>query len=81
MFLHTRERQRPSSAACAATHHGQEDSELGIHGNDVTVGEGEGLAALLLARVNHRDLLRRHRQHWELNAVELIEAAPRPGLG
>ena len=60
-------------------HHGEEDAELGVHVDDVAVSEDELRASLLLARQHDRDLLGGHRQRRQLDAIELVETAPRPG--
>ena len=62
------------------TDHGEEDAELGVHVDVVAVGEDELLLPLFLARQHDGDLLRGDRQHRQLDAVELVEAAPRPRL-
>ena len=62
------------------THHCEEDAELGVHVDVVAVGEDELLLPLFLARQHDGDLLRGDRQHRQLDAVELVEAAPRPRL-
>ena len=48
--------------------------------NLVSVGEYELWLAFLLALQHHRDLLRGHRKHGQLDPVELVEATPRAGL-
>ena len=60
--------------------HGQEDTELGVHVHHVAIREDELLPALFLAREHDVNLLRRHGQHWQVDAVELVEAAPAPRL-
>lgn len=62
------------------SYHGQEYPKLWVHGDDVSVSKVEGFASLLLAGVNNSDLLGGHRQHWQLNAVELVKASPRTRL-
>ena len=44
-------------------YHGQEDSELGVQVDDVSVGEDELRLALLLGCQHNVDLLGSHRQH------------------
>ena len=62
-------------------YHGEEEAKLGVHLHGVPVGEDKVLAAFLLAAQHDGDLLRRHGQHRQVDAVELVEAAPRPRLG
>lgn len=63
-----------------STDHGEEDAKLGVHVNVVSVGEDKVFAPLLLARENDGDLLGGDGQNGEVDAVELIEAAPGAGL-
>lgn len=58
------------------THHGQEDTKLWVHVNVVTISEDELRLAFFLAGQHNSNLLSSHRQHRQLNAVELIEATP-----
>jgi len=62
---------------CLETDHGEEDAELRVHVDDVSVSEDELRATLLLAREHDGDLLRGDRQRRQLNAIELVETTPR----
>jgi hypothetical protein len=56
--------------------HGQEDAKLGIHVDNVAVGEYELPLALFLASQNDVDLLSGHGQDGQLDAIELVKATP-----
>lgn len=58
------------------SHHSQEEAEFRVHFDRVSVGKDEVLSSLLLAREDDGDLLCCNGQHWQLNAVEFIEATP-----
>ena len=62
-------------------YHGEEDAKLGVHVHHVPVGEDELPLLVLLALQDDVNLLRRHGQHRQLDAVELIKAAPGARLG
>ena len=62
-------------------HHSEEDAKLRVHLHVVTVGKQEVLAALLLAGEHDGDLLRCHRQDWQVDAVKLVKTAPGTRLG
>ena len=63
------------------SYHGQEDTKLWVHVDNVSVREDELRFAFLLAGQHDVDLLGGYREHGQLNTVELIEAAPAAGLG
>lgn len=63
-----------------STDHGEEDAKLRVHVHVVSIGEDKVLAPLLLAGEDDGDLLGGDRQNGEVDAVELIETAPRAGL-
>ena len=58
------------------TDHGKEETELWVQVHIVAVSEDELRLALLLAGQHDGNLLSGHRQHRQLNAVELVETAP-----
>ncbi len=62
------------------THHGEEKSELGVEVDAVPVGEDELLLALLLGGQHDGDLLGGDGQNRQVDSVELVKTAPRPGL-
>ena len=64
-----------------STYHCQEDAELGVHGDIISVREDEDGFALLLAQQHNGDLLGGYGQHREFDTVELVEATPGTGLG
>lgn len=61
-------------------YHGEEDAELGIHVDHISVGEDKLLLLVLLTLQNDVDLLGGDRKHRQLDAVKLIKAAPGSGL-
>ena len=61
-------------------YHREEKTKLGVERHEVAVREDELFLAIFLRREDDVDLLRSHRQHGQLNTVELVEAAPRPRL-
>lgn len=73
---------RPPAAQSrtAFSYHCEEDSKLGVHINHVPVGEDKLLLLVLLALKDDVDLLGGDRQNRQLDAVELIKAAPGSGL-
>lgn len=73
---------RPPAAQSrsALGYHCEEDSKLGVHINHVPVGEDKLLLLVLLALKDDVDLLGGDRQDRQLDAVELIKAAPGSGL-
>mmetsp|Transcript_13743 Transcript_13743/g.31845 ORF Transcript_13743/g.31845 Transcript_13743/m.31845 type:complete len:1547 (-) Transcript_13743:4516-9156(-) len=60
---------------------GDEDASLGVKRHNLAVGEDECRAALAHGGEDAVDLLRGHRQHLEVDAVELVEATPAAGHG
>lgn len=64
----------------SSTHHSEEDAKLWVHIHIVSIGEDKVFPTFLLAGENDRNLLGRHRQNREVDAVEFIETAPRTGL-
>lgn len=64
----------------SSTHHSEEDAKLGVHSHIVSIGEDKVVPTFLLAGENDRNLLGRHRQNREVDAVEFIETAPRARL-
>lgn len=73
---------RPPAARSrsAFNYHCEEDSKLRVHINHVPVGEDKLLLLVLLALKDDVDLLGGDRQNRQLDAVELIKAAPGSGL-
>lgn len=73
---------RPPAAQSRSAfgYHCEEDSKLGVHVNHVPVGEDKLLLLVLLALKDDVDLLGGDRQDRQLDAVELIKAAPGSGL-
>ena len=63
------------------TYHGKEETKLWVEFDLVSVSEDKLLLAVLLGSENNVDLLGSHRQHRQLDTVELVKAAPRPRLG
>jgi len=61
-------------------YHGEEESKLWVEVDDVAVGEDELRLVFLLGGEHDGDLLRGDRQHRQVDTVELVETAPRPGL-
>lgn len=61
---------------CAATDHGKEDAKLRVHIHVISICEDKVFASFLLARENYCNLLGRHRQNREVDAVELVKTAP-----
>lgn len=62
-------------------YHGEEDAELWVHVDHVSVGEDKLFLLVLLTLQDDVDLLGSDRQHRQLDAVKLIKAAPGAGLG
>lgn len=61
-------------------YHGEEDAELWIQVDYVSVGEDELLFPLLPAAEDDGDLLSSHGEHRQLDPVKLVETSPRAGL-
>ena len=59
------------------TYHGQEETKLWINGHNVPIRKEELCLSLLLCSEDNVDLLGSHRQHGELNPIELVKATPR----
>ena len=57
-------------------YHGKEESKLWIQWNDITICEHKLLLSFFLRHQHNVDLLSGYRQHWQFNAVELVEAPP-----
>ena len=57
-------------------YHGQEKTKLWIHVNIVSVSEDELRLSLLLTSQDNGNLLGSHRQHRQLNTVELVKTSP-----
>ena len=57
-------------------YHGEEDAKLRVHVHRIPVGEDKLPLLVLLALQDDVYLLCGHRQHRQLDAVELVEAAP-----
>lgn len=68
------------TSSCLNADHGEEDAKLRVHIHVVSVSEDEVFATLLLAGENYRDLLSRHRQNRQVDAVEFVKTAPRARL-
>lgn len=64
----------------SSTDHSEEDAKLWVHIHVVSIGEDKVFTTFLLAGENDGNLLGRHRQNREVDAVEFIETAPRTGL-
>ena len=57
-------------------YHGKEESKLWIQWNDITIGEHKLLLSFFLRHQHNVDLLGGYWQHWQFNAVELVETPP-----
>lgn len=62
-------------------YHGEEDAELRVHVNHVSVSEDKLFLLVLLTLQDDVDLLGGDRQDRQLDAVKLIKATPGSGLG
>lgn len=58
------------------TYHGQEETELWVKVDYVTISEDELWLSFLFSSENDGNLLGSHRQHRQLNTIELIKTTP-----
>jgi len=61
-------------------HHRQEDPKLRVKRHNIAIREDELFLAFFLGHEHDVDLLGCDRQHRQLNAIELVETAPRARL-
>lgn len=65
-----------SNDYATTTHHGEEDAKLQVEGDIISISEDKTLLTLLLTLQYNGNLLRGHRQHGQLNSVELVKTTP-----
>lgn len=65
-----------SSIKIGLTYHCEKNAKFRVHVHHVSICKDKLLLLVLFALQDNVYLLRCHRQHWQLDAVELIKAAP-----